>query len=302
MKLLVLLCGVASAVHQERLAQIHAIQATPGITWTAAPHPRFASEAPGASRNLCGVKDGWKERIQSRIQQGTMLRAFASPHVTIPEEFDSEEHWPQCAKTIGDIRDQSNCGCCWAFAGAEAASDRMCIATNASMLLPLSAEDVCFCGSDDGCNGGFVEEPWDHIRLHGAVTGGQYHGTGPFGKGMCADFSLPHCHHHGPQGNDPYPAEGEDGCPKAESPKCPTKCDADAADAHTEFAKDKYSFDGKVISASGEKAIQQMIFAGGPVETAFSVYSDFENYAGGVYQHTIGDKTGGHAVDRKSVV
>ena len=26
-----------------------------------------------------------------------------------------------------DIRDQSNCGCCWAFAGAEAASDR-CLA------------------------------------------------------------------------------------------------------------------------------------------------------------------------------
>jgi putative ABC transport system ATP-binding protein len=30
-------------------------------------------------------------------------------------------NWASCAKIIDDIRDQSNCGCCWAFAGAEAA-------------------------------------------------------------------------------------------------------------------------------------------------------------------------------------
>jgi len=163
-------------------------------------------------------------------------------------------------------------------------------------VLPLSAQDICFCGSDDGCNGGFVEQPWDYIRLHGAVTGGQYQGTGPFGKGMCADFSLPHCHHHGPQGTEPYPAEGKPGCPKADSPTCPKKCDTTAANTHSNFTQDKYSFDGKVVSASGEKAIQQMVMAGGPVETAFTVYTDFENYGGGVYQHTIGKKAGGHAV------
>jgi len=132
--------------------------------------------------------------------------------------------------------------------------------------------------------------------LHGAVTGSQYHGTGPFGKGMCADFSLPHCHHHGPQGEDPYPSEGQDGCPAAKSPKCPTSCSADAAETHSNFTQDKYSFDGKVISASGERAIQQMILAGGPAETAFTVYSDFEDYESGVYQHTVGKKAGGHAV------
>jgi cathepsin B len=290
--------AMAAPVHEERIAQLEAIRASPGITWTAAAHPRFASQAPGASKNLCGVKDGWKDRIRARIQAGTMSRWVrdAASNVAMPEEFDSEANWPQCAKTIGDIRDQSNCGCCWAFAGAEAASDRMCIASNASLLLPLSAQDVCFCGSDDGCNGGFVDEPWDYIRLHGAVTGSQYHGTGPFGKGMCVDFSLPHCHHHGPQGSDPYPAEGAPGCPSESSPKCPTKCDASATEGHSNFMEDKYSFDGKVVSASGESDIQHLIMTGGPVETAFTVYSDFENYAGGVYQHTTGGQAGGHAV------
>merc|ERR1712048_288075 len=97
-------------------------------------------------------------------------------------------------------------------------------------------------------------------------------------------------------GSDPYPAEGAPGCPKADSPKCPTTCRSDAAGDHVDFAHDKYSFDGKVTSASGEVGIQQMILAGGPVETAFTVYSDFENYASGVYQHVTGENVGGHAV------
>jgi len=35
---------------------------------------------------------------------------------------------------------------------------------------------------------------------------------------------------------------------------------------------------------------------GGPVETAFTVYTDFEDYAGGVYKHVSGGYAGGHAV------
>merc|ERR1711988_1105595 len=82
----------------------------------------------------------------------------------IPDNFDSAENWPKCAKIINDIRDQSNCGCCWAFGTAEAASDRMCIASNGEMMVPLSAEDVCFCASDDGCDGGDISSPWDYIK------------------------------------------------------------------------------------------------------------------------------------------
>merc|ERR1719271_2331201 len=98
----------------------------------------------------------------------------------IPESFDSETNWPQCAKVIGDIRDQSACGCCWAFAAASAASDRLCISTNASIMVPLSAQDVCFCASSNGCMGGDIHSPWDHMKLNsflnpgGVVTGGQF--------------------------------------------------------------------------------------------------------------------------------
>jgi len=172
----------------------------------------------------------------------------------------------------------------------------MCIATNGSLMMPLSPQDVCFCANPDGCGGGMIETPWSHIKSSGAVTGGQYQGTGPFGKGYCADFSLPHCHHHGPQGSDPYPAEGKPGCPSASSPRCPRTCGADASQEHSVFEKDKYTFRGRIVTASGESGIQKMIMAGGPVETAFTVYSDFENYDGGIYHHVRGEMAGGHAV------
>merc|ERR1719487_822821 len=132
-------------VHPERQAMIEEIQNTPGVLWKAAPHPRFASEAPGASKNLCGANGDQTLAVKDMIQRGEIVETSVDAQMEIPDSFDSAENWPQCAKIIGDIRDQSNCGCCWAFAGAEAASDRMCISTNASIQVPLSAQDVCFC-------------------------------------------------------------------------------------------------------------------------------------------------------------
>lgn len=243
-----------------------------------------------------GLKEGWKESLQLAIMNGDIKKMVKDPHMDIPDDFDSETNWPQCAKIIGDITDQSNCGCCWAFAAAEAASDRMCIATKGEILLPLSPQDICFCASDNGCGGGDIESPWGYIQKSGVVTGDQYQGTGPFGGGMCADYSLPHCHHHGPQGDDPYPAEGQPGCESQRSPQCPTQCNPTASSNHSNFAQDKYSFEGEVIQAEGEEEIQQAIMAGGPMEVAFTVYSDFEDYTSGIYHHVTGTMAGGHAV------
>merc|ERR1719456_1064336 len=257
----------AADVHPERKAMIEEIQNTPGVLWKAAPHPRFASEAPGASKNLCGANGDQKKAVKDMVERGEIVETTLDAQMEISDSFDSAENWPQCAKIIGDIRDQSNCGCCWAFAGAEAASDRMCIATNGEKMVPISAQDVCFNSNYDGCDGGMIDTPWSFIKGHGAVTGGQYQGTGPFGKGLCSSFSLPHCHHHGPQRQDPYPAEDTPGCERQHSPDGPRQCDADAQAPHNKFAQDKYSFAGKIQVAHGERAIQQMIMAGGPVET-----------------------------------
>jgi len=290
----------AQHVHELRSAHVTEINSK-ASTWTAKAHPRFAQDPPGASAPLCGVKGNWAEDVRDSIKRGEIEEYQPAAHIAnavVPDSFDSETNWPKCAKVIGDIRDQSNCGCCWAFGGAEAASDRMCIASDAALLMPLSAQDVCFNAFFGffGCGGGQISTPWNYIKSSGVVTGGNYNGTGPLGGGWCSAFSLPHCHHHGPQGDDPYPAEGAPGCPSESSPKGPKACDAAAGATHSDFKADKYSFSGSTQSASGPAKIKQMILEGGPVETAFTVYSDFENYAGGVYKHVSGSSVGGHAV------
>merc|ERR1719160_142417 len=286
----------AQNVHPDRAAQIEEIEKTPGVMWKAAAHPRFASQAPGAFKDMNGIIGDHKKAIQDAIAAGELVSHQADENALIPDSFDSEQNWPQCAKIIGDIRDQSNCGCCWAFGGVEAASDRLCIATNASIMLPLSAQDICFNSNFNGCGGGQITTPWSYIKRTGAVTGGQNKGSGPFGSGFCSAFSLPHCHHHGPTGSDPYPAEGAPGCPSESSPRGPKSCDSDAKAPHNDFASDKYTYSGQTISARGETNIQSAIMAGGPMETAFTVYSDFENYGGGIYHHVSGGMAGGHAV------
>jgi len=288
--LLALLITAASALSAERMQMIEEINSKTTL-WRAGVSPRFANGE--RMSNLLGAGNNYEE-LQAAIVRGEVHVVEADPNMTIPESFDSEANWPECKTILADIRDQSNCGCCWAFGTSSAASDRYCIATGGTDLVTFSAEDVCFCSSWNGCGGGFTGTAFNHIAS-GVVTGGQYNDSGPV-NGQCAQFSLPHCHHHGPQGDDPYPAEGDPGCPSQRSPRCPKACDSFARAPHDKFDADRYYFKGKVNNYGSVAAIQQAIMTGGPIATAFSVYADFENYVGGIYQHVTGSYEGGHAV------
>lgn len=302
------LAAAAGRVSEERLGLIERVNSNPAALWKAGLNPRFAHAPVGAAQGLCGVQAGSMQSIERQVREGTM-KVVRGSGKDLPSDFDSSEHWPACAKVIGDIRDQSDCGCCWAFSAASAASDRMCIASNASVQVPLSAQALCFCappppiGGKGGCDGGLPSDAWHYIQNSGLVTGGQqkYNGSGsdpdPFaGEGFCSAYSLPHCHHHGPQGSDPFPAEGAPGCAKQKSQSCPRECDADAKAPHNVFSRDRYSYEGKSVLFFGADAIAEAIMENGPVSAAFTVYSDFENYVSGIYHHTEGKVLGGHAV------
>ena len=303
------LCATISASDSPDAARAAAIQrlnALPNMTWTAGRNEKWQGHPRGSSRSLAGSKgltQERQERLRARVAEGSMRFVSAIPGASrfLPAQFDAAKHWPHCAQVIDDIRDQSNCGCCWAFGAAESASDRLCVATNASVAIPLSAEELCFCASEDGCDGGEPEEAWQRIKKHGLATGGQVNSTGPFGGlGLCSSFTLPHCHHHGPvgHGGDPFPAEGAPGCPEPKtSPACPTACDAQARPPFDDFSSYRFRFDGYVQTYDNDAdTIALAILRGGPVTASFDVYDDFEDYVGGIYVVKSKVALGGHAV------
>ncbi|KAI0207678.1 Cathepsin B [Lamellibrachia satsuma] len=90
-------------------------------------------------RGLCGVD------LETSIEASKILpRVEASEDAVVPESFDARVAWPKCP-TVGEIRDQGNCGSCWAFGAVEAMSDRICIASGGKVQARISAEDLLTC-------------------------------------------------------------------------------------------------------------------------------------------------------------
>jgi cathepsin B len=225
-----------------------------------------------------------------RARLGTLRdRKFSVPTkvhnvkaVNIPDAFDAREEWPDCP-TISDIRDQADCGSCWAFGAAEAISDRYCI--NFGEVVRISPQELMTCcGSCGyGCDGGYPIMAWRYWVQKGLVTGGLYGDTT-----TCLPYTLEPCDHH-VNGSLPLCAADVDS-----TPSCSQEC---IADYNTVFAADKHygeSFYG--IISKDVQEIQAEIQANGPVEASFDVYSDFYTYKSGVYQHVSGDLEGGHSV------
>jgi len=199
-------------------------------------------------------------------------KSYADVKASPPAEFDSRTQWPNCW-TMQQIRDQSACGSCWAFGAVEAMSDRYC-SFGVNSNLSVSAQDLNSCcdSCGDGCDGGYPSAAWDYWSRTGLVSE------------KCDPYSLPSCDHHLPNSTNP--------CPQNEypTPPCVKKCqDGETWDAALHHGMD-------VNSASGEQDIMNEIYQHGPVETAFTVYSDFLTYKSGVYVQHSNQVLGGHAV------
>jgi len=178
------------------------------------------------------------------------------PSNDLPDNFDSRTKWPSC---IHPIRDQGQCGSCWAFGASEALSDRFCIASNQSINTVLSSQYLVSCDSTDfGCNGGYLDHAWKFLENSGIVTE------------KCWS----------------YKSGG------GAVPKCNTfKSCEDGSPVKNYFVKK-----GTSKTFGGEAAIKNEIYTNGPIETGFTVYQDFMSYKSGIYEHKSGGVLGGHAV------
>jgi len=114
------------------------------------------------------------------------------PNTDLPTNFDprTDASWSDC---IHPIRDQQQCGSCWAFGASESFSDRVCIATGGAVNVVLSSEDLVSCDTGNyGCGGGYLAEAWNFIQTTGLVSDSCFpysagNGTAPACQSTCSD-------------------------------------------------------------------------------------------------------------------
>jgi cathepsin B len=175
----------------------------------------------------------------------------------LPETFDSKVKWENC---IHPIRDQQNCGSCWAFAASEVLSDRLCIVSSGKIDTILSPEDFLRCDTRDlGCNGGYVDRSWNYLKATGIVS------------------------------EDCLPYRSGDGIVLT----CPFEYGIQACEGKGGYRKYKVSSHSQLTTIVKAK---EALITYGPIEAAFYVYEDFFSYKGGVYRQASDEFSGEHAV------
>ncbi|OQV22591.1 putative Cathepsin B [Hypsibius exemplaris] len=208
----------------------------------------------------------------------------ARTRAVLPATFDARTQWPSCT-IIADIRNQGQCGSCWANVGASVISDRNCIASpNKNVNFKASVADIMNCNSyGQGCGGGYVHTPF----MMWATTG---QNAGVVSGGEAGSNS----------GCKPY--TGVDAV-------CSANCSntaytfLDPTDKH--YGSSWYYLRLNNVAAETPTsqaeidAIRTEIMTYGSISAGFSAYRDIYSYASGVYTRTTvptNDLLGGHAL------
>merc|ERR1712070_1286894 len=160
-------------------------------------------------------------------------------------------------------------------ASASAMGARMCIQSKGVANPKISQQFYTSCGKETGCSGGHAYMAYyEGMKKQGGAVDEQcdpYTGkdaSNPCGCEECNDVSNQCMRYHNKK--------------------------ADPNGYH-----EKYAYAAKVKASSGtsqEDALKKELMENGPFYIAFTVYSDFNRYRGGVYSHQSGGKSGGHAV------
>jgi len=80
-----------------------------------------------------------------------------------------------------DVKDQRNCGSCYAFASVSAIESALIIAGNATNSIDLSEQQLVDCSKDHfnyGCEGGIMDSCFDYLFRHSLMTEDSYPYTG----------------------------------------------------------------------------------------------------------------------------
>jgi hypothetical protein len=135
--------------------------------------PWMMLESRRSLNSRCGKEGGGPSLLQTQARDEEHTGQTTQP----PSSFDTREHWPSCAETIGRIHNQGTCGSCWVFGALSAVDSRICIATDGAFQSNLAQisrgfSTSCSRPGRNGCLGGLARHVFDHIAETGVPTGG----------------------------------------------------------------------------------------------------------------------------------
>ncbi|CAL6054727.1 Cathepsin_B [Hexamita inflata] len=238
----VIATAIAEEYHSHRVLEM--LKNLPDMTWTPSIPERFKGYTLEDMKSVYAPNS-----VPKHSAQNITYRA-----VDLPTSFSWLTQKPECL----EVRDQGDCGSCWAMSAVGSFSDNRCIQGKDLTRVTYSEQYEISCDHiDRGCKGGNIHFDVTFMKKNGVPTD------------KCVSYKS-----------------GMDGKKRA----CPTKCDdGSAIPAH--FKIDKY----ENVCHGGEESIMAALTQG-TVQTGFTVYSDFNYYTGGIYQHKFGSIEGGHAV------
>jgi cathepsin B len=172
--------------------------------------------------------------------------------------------------SLGRVRNQGDCGACYAFAAVEVLADRECI-EGGDVNFTGSVEYMLRCdGRDSGCDGGLLDDAWRFL----------------VDTGVPSETCVPYTHCLHPEKRDCVAGVSGAGCPST--------CSGPGLSLLRVRATSAYA-----VAAPGDvEAMQREIFRHGPIEAGFFIFSDFLNFKNGTYFRTPSatGPLGGHAV------
>ena len=237
-------------------------------------------------KKLCGLvapteeqekksKEILDKRKQKKLKEistkpANTLGALIGPGDSLPDFFDWRNVHGQ--NYVTPIRDQLNCGSCWAFGAVAALEGAINAYYNNPNLDPdLSEQDLisCFFSYEAGCLGATSIQVKDIFNSY-------YQSTG---------ITTESCFN--------YTAIDTAGCNAVECGFPPTLC----SDKCANWEDDKWITSSYVEpSLADADNIKRALIENGPLEVGMIVYCDLFDYASGIYSPAVIDVCGYHAV------
>ncbi|XKL62024.1 hypothetical protein PGB90_001857 [Kerria lacca] len=213
-------------------------------------------------------------------------KTVKSDDISIPESLTKKKKKkPSTFKSFNSLCNESSKvveAASEAFSIVTAVGDRLCIKSNGTINIPLSAEYLTSCHPTNyGCDGGWMDQSYAFLKDNGVVSGDGFESDNG-----CQPYSIRPCGF-----KNQFPCSYFD----AFTPKCKGfKCTNDWYDRKKDTKIYKIE---NYYSLFNEYSAMEDIYKFGPITATFWVYEDFFFYNKGIYTHEYGWwPLGGHAV------